>query len=89
MDLTKGDFGFVSVPSGRYIMEIKTSGAMPLWLAEALNALKIYPRTFSKYGNVYKEELAGSLFKNDVAQPSYSEKETTRIKEKGGVLDVI
>lgn len=57
LDMTKGDFGNVKMPSGQYIMEIKTGGAMPLWLSSALNELAIYPKSFSKYGTIYKEEL--------------------------------
>lgn len=57
LDMTKGDYGFMKVPEGQYIMEIKTLGAMPLWLAGALNALRIYPASFSKYGRVYQDEL--------------------------------
>ena len=57
LDMTKGDFGNVKMPSGQYIMEIKTNGAMPLWLSGALNELALYPKSFSKYGTIYKEEL--------------------------------
>ena len=44
-----------SVPfdKDKIIMEIKTPGAMPLWLAHALSDCKIYPRSFSKYANAY------------------------------------
>lgn len=65
LDLAKGDFGHVKMPSGQYIMEIKTCGAMPLWLASALNSLAIYPRSFSKYGTIYKEELYQGLLLNE------------------------
>ncbi len=41
------------VPRGEYILEIKTPGAMPIWLAEALSELGIYPSSFSKYANAY------------------------------------
>ena len=30
---------------------------MPLWLSKALNELEIYPSSFSKYGEAYKEML--------------------------------
>lgn len=40
-----------------YLMEIKTAGAMPIYLAKILSELKIYPQSFSKYGNIYKKEL--------------------------------
>ncbi len=57
LDLTKGDYSFMKVPAGQYIMEIKTLGAIPVWLVNALNALKIYPASFSKYGRIYQKEL--------------------------------
>ena len=41
------------VNKGEYIMEIKTPGAMPLWLAHALSECKIYPAKFSKYAHAY------------------------------------
>ena len=37
----------------QYILEIKTPGAMPLWLARALSECEIYPRSFSKYAHAY------------------------------------
>lgn len=37
-----------------YILEIKAKMNFPLWLARALNAFKIYPHSFSKYGTEYK-----------------------------------
>ena len=40
-----------------YIMEIKTLGAMPLWLARSLSELKIFPTSFSKYGKIYEREM--------------------------------
>lgn len=38
------------------IMEVKTLGSLPLWFAHYLSSLKIYPSSFSKYGNIYKQE---------------------------------
>ena len=38
-------------------MEIKTDGAMPIWLAEALGNCKIYPGKFSKYATAYRDIL--------------------------------
>lgn len=61
LDMSKGDFGNVKMPSGQYIMEIKTGGSMPLWLSRALNELAIYPKSFSKYGTIYKEDLFENL----------------------------
>lgn len=36
------------------IMEIKTLGAIPLWLADCLNENRIYKGSFSKYGMAYR-----------------------------------
>ena len=41
------------------ILEIKTPGAMPLWLVDALSECKIYPRSFSKYGHAYYDIIKG------------------------------
>lgn len=49
-DMTVGAEGTKIIEDGRYILEIKTNGGMPLWLAEALDKCKIFPSSFSKYG---------------------------------------
>ena len=36
------------------IMEIKSAGPYPAWLAAALSAHSIYPASFTKYGNAYQ-----------------------------------
>ncbi len=40
--------------TGEVIMEVKCSGALPLWLTSALSELQIFPSSFSKYGAAYK-----------------------------------
>ena len=40
-----------------YVMEIKTLGSYPMYLVHILNKNKIYPTSFSKYGNIYTKEL--------------------------------
>lgn len=40
--------------SNNYIMEIKTLNGMPLWLVKSISDLKIYPVSFSKYGEIFK-----------------------------------
>jgi hypothetical protein len=42
----------------RIIMEIKCTQALPLWLARLLSTQAVFPRSFSKYGFVYKTWLA-------------------------------
>lgn len=40
-----------------YLMEIKVPAAYPIWLADLLCTLQIYPISFSKYGNVYSDSV--------------------------------
>ena len=39
------------------LMEIKINGAMPIEMARLLSELKIYPVSFSKYGEIYKKMI--------------------------------
>ncbi len=55
--LESGSGGTPLLPDGHVLMEIKTAGAMPLWLAGALDVLAIFPDSFSKYGAAYRETL--------------------------------
>lgn len=55
MGLEKGDHGELLLPSKYYLMESKVMGATPLWFAQILSELDIYPVSFSKYGNIYKK----------------------------------
>lgn len=57
LNLEKGDHGTNYFEQDTYIMEIKTLGAMPLWLVKTLSELKIYPSSFSKYGKIYQKNL--------------------------------
>jgi hypothetical protein len=54
LDLRKGCFGYDIIPSDKYLMEIKTTGGMPLKMCDLLSECKIYPTSFSKYGGFYK-----------------------------------
>lgn len=57
LDLWKGDHGNLILPEDKVLMEIKVAGAYPLWMAEVLSDLEIYPGSFSKYGNSFKNEM--------------------------------
>ncbi len=55
-----GNLTFAAGPEGRLIlpedmriMEIKCSGAYPLWLVRALSTVGAYPQPFSKYGTAF------------------------------------
>ena len=53
--LEDGDYGETLMKDNIYLMEIKTSLAMPLWLTEMLTDLGIRRQSFSKYGTEYKK----------------------------------
>ncbi len=63
LSLTKPLYGKRILEEGYVLMEIKTSGAIPLWLTQKLTEMKIFKTSFSKYGTAYidmlKEEKAG------------------------------
>lgn len=54
MTLTSDIGGTPLLPENFSLMEIKTSGGMPLWLSHFLNENKIYKTSFSKYGTAYQ-----------------------------------
>lgn len=58
LDLRLGTEGEALLQPGQTLMEIKIPNAMPLWLAEALSELSIFPVSFSKYGRAY-ERMCG------------------------------
>ena len=55
--LDRGSAGIHLLPKDTVLLEIKTAGAMPLWLADALDAERILPGSFSKYGAAYLRTL--------------------------------
>lgn len=57
LDLSKGPYGQQILKKDNVLMEIKIPNVMPMWLSEALDELKIYSTSFSKYGTYYKEYL--------------------------------
>ncbi|MBC8533265.1 polyphosphate polymerase domain-containing protein [Yeguia hominis] len=50
------------------LMEIKCSGAIPIWLTRLLAEQGIYKTSFSKYGREYLAYVAQTQLKNPVAQ---------------------
>ncbi|MBQ9802107.1 MAG: polyphosphate polymerase domain-containing protein [Clostridia bacterium] len=53
LDFTRGDHGTAVTGEDAVLMEIKTEGAMPLFLSHALDSCRIFPTSFSKYGTAY------------------------------------
>lgn len=63
--LEDGDFGEILLPENTYLMEIKTSLAKPLWLANMLSELGIKRSSFSKYGTEFKQMINCTNFKEE------------------------
>lgn len=55
LQIEKGNYGIPILNKDKYIMEVKTLGAMPIWFVKILNEEKICPCGFSKYGEAYKQ----------------------------------
>lgn len=55
--LETGSFGSLLIPEEDRLMEIKTLGALPVWLVRELSAQKIYSQGFSKYGTEFQQRL--------------------------------
>ena len=55
LDICSKSEGTQIIDSNKYIMEVKTLGAMPLWFVAILNEFKIMPCGFSKYGEAYTQ----------------------------------
>lgn len=54
---------------GLTLMEIKTSGAIPLWLCRFLSREGIYKTSFSKYGTAYKKLIFNTSEANNYGKP--------------------
>lgn len=54
LSLRSPAYGAPILPEETVLMELKCSGGIPLWMAEALSREKIYKTSFSKYGTAYE-----------------------------------
>ena len=54
-DLSLGEevHGHRILPEDKYLMELKCSGGIPMWMTKILSEYKIYKTSFSKYGTAY------------------------------------
>jgi SPX domain protein involved in polyphosphate accumulation len=56
-----GIYGKPLLKRNEWLMEIKTSKSLPVWLARLLSDYEIYPTGFSKYGEEYQRMLAAGM----------------------------
>lgn len=64
LDLSKGNYGTSLIGKDKFLVEIKSPEAVPLWLSKALSELGIFPTSFSKYGECYKHHLIAEMDNN-------------------------
>jgi hypothetical protein len=57
LSLSASVYGRKILPEGRTLMEIKCSGAIPLWLTGFLSRERIFKTSFSKYGTAYRDMI--------------------------------
>lgn len=62
---------------GFYLMEAKITNAMPLWFVEILSKLEIRNVSFSKYGNIYMNQLATGMYDYTAVRKETSSKRIT------------
>ena len=53
LSLCSDPYGKSILEDGMYLMELKCSGGIPLWLTKVLSGEHIYKTSFSKYGTAY------------------------------------
>ena len=54
-------YGVSLLNNDQTLMEIKTSGGIPLWMSETLTRQHLYKTSFSKYGSAYQQMMAETL----------------------------
>lgn len=57
LELEYGDAGKLLMDKTYRLLEIKVSGAFPMEIARILSELEIFPVSFSKYGNIYRQKI--------------------------------
>ena len=60
LSLSSEVYGIPLLGEGQTLMEIKTSGGLPLWMSHTLNRLKVFKTSFSKYGMAYQHMMTKS-----------------------------
>lgn len=82
VDLKAGIYGTPILHDDQVLMEVKTAGAMPLWLVRFLSENRIYKTSFSKYGTAYK-----TLMQRTAESEIILGTAAASIYEKGGIYN--
>ena len=57
LSLRTSAWGAPLLPPGMLLMELKTSGGIPMWMTQWLSKNRIYKTSFSKYGTAYETAI--------------------------------
>lgn len=55
--LEEGDYGDPLLEEGKWLIEVKTEGALPIWLVRLFSEKHVFSNSFSKYGTEYHKFL--------------------------------
>lgn len=61
LSLSSEAYGISLLEKGQTLMEVKTSGGLPLWMSHELNRLRVFKTSFSKYGLAYQHMMTNSI----------------------------
>lgn len=64
LSLSMDVWGERLIDEEQVLMEIKTSGGIPVWMTRVLSQEKIYKNSFSKYGTAYEKMISGYQAEN-------------------------
>lgn len=64
LSLSRDVWGERLIGENQVLMEIKTSGGIPLWMTKVLTQERIYKTSFSKYGTAYEKMICGKEEEN-------------------------
>lgn len=79
LSLTKAPYGQAILQPGQSLMEVKTSGAIPLWMVRVLSDNGICKTSFSKYGRAYETIFESARQRAaDASRQSAAEKSDSR-----------
>lgn len=73
LSLQKDSYGERLLEEGKYLMEVKISDAIPLWLTQILSEFSIYNSSFSKYGNEYQTYAKNLMSKKGSVNLCYNQ----------------
>ena len=80
--LEKGSYGnFLFKDACIYLMEVKITNSTPLWFSKLLSKHQIYPTSFSKYGNVYKEQMLANNSQKTITGVANADKAMQSIED--------